>query len=114
MYQSLDEFMADFEPGLVCLDVLKDGLFRRVIGPTGFDKMAADQKAEDLFLSQLARFDGSGCSVSDSPGANYAPKRLHTRHCSPSLRQSIPSRSAIRQTCLSGPVKPGIAIGVYP
>jgi RecA-family ATPase len=146
MYQSLDEFMADFEPGLVCLDVLadlfsgeennrpqvtqfvgllkrlcrkhhcailllaqpsvsgmnsgtgtsgstgwnnsgrsrlyfqrvktgeggepnknlrtfegkkanysevggkfavewKDGLFRRVIGPTGFDKMAADQKA---------------------------------------------------------------------
>jgi RecA-family ATPase len=29
----------------------KDGLFRRVIGPTGFDKMASDQKAEDLFLS---------------------------------------------------------------
>jgi len=177
MYQSLDEFMADFEPGLVCLDVLadlfsgeennrpqvtqfvgllkrlcrkhhcailllaqpsvsgmnsgtgtsgstgwnnsgrsrlyfqrvktseggepnknlrtfegkkanysevggkfdvewKDGLFRRVIGPTGFDKMAADQKAEDLFLSQLARFDGSGRSVSDSPGANYAPTKF--------------------------------------
>ena len=54
----------------------KDGLFRRVIGPTGFDKMAADQKAEDLFLSQLARFDGSGRSVSDSPGANYAPTRF--------------------------------------
>jgi hypothetical protein len=48
----------------------KDGLFRRVIGQTGFAKMAADQKAEDLFLSQLARFDGSGRSVSDSPGAS--------------------------------------------
>jgi hypothetical protein len=54
----------------------KDGLFRRVIGQTGFEKMAAEQKAEDMFLSQLARFDGSGRSVSDSPGANYAPTKF--------------------------------------
>jgi RecA-family ATPase len=54
----------------------KDGLFRRVIGQTGFDKMAADQKAEDLFLSQLASFTKSGRSVSDSPGANYAPTQF--------------------------------------
>jgi protein-tyrosine-phosphatase len=39
-------------------------------------------------------------------------ERLHTRHCSPSLRQSIPSRSPIRPTCFSGPVKPGVAIGL--
>jgi RecA-family ATPase len=54
----------------------KDGLFRRVVGMTGFAKMAADQKAEDLFLSQLARFEESGRSVSDSPGANYAPTKF--------------------------------------
>ena len=54
----------------------KDGLFRRVIGPTGFDKMAADQKAEDLFLSQLVRFDRSGRSVSDSPGPIMLQRNL--------------------------------------
>jgi AAA domain len=54
----------------------KDGLFRRVIGQTGFAKMAADQKAEDLFVSQLASFAKSGRSVSDSPGANYAPTKF--------------------------------------
>jgi RecA-family ATPase len=54
----------------------KDGLFRRVIGQTGFAKMAADQKAEDLFISQLASFAKSGRSVSDSPGANYAPTKF--------------------------------------
>lgn len=51
----------------------KDGLFRRVIGPSSFDKMAADAKAEDLFLSQLKRFTADGRNVSDSPGPNYAP-----------------------------------------
>jgi RecA-family ATPase len=54
----------------------KDGLFRRVIGQTGFANVAADQKAEDLSLSQLARFAKSGRSVSDSPGANYAPTKF--------------------------------------
>ena len=51
----------------------KDGLFRRVIGPTGFDKMASDQKAEDLFLSQLKRFTEEGRRVSSSAGQNFAP-----------------------------------------
>jgi hypothetical protein len=50
-----------------------DGLFRRVIGPTGFDKLAAEQKAEDFFLALLKRFNDDGRNVSDSPGANYAP-----------------------------------------
>src|ERR1700730_1822880 len=54
----------------------KGGLFRRVIGPTGFDKAAVEQKAEDLFLSQLASFAKSGRNVSDSPGANYAPTKF--------------------------------------
>jgi RecA-family ATPase len=54
----------------------KDALFRRVTGQTGFAKLAADQKAEDLFLSQLVSFAKSGRGVSDSPGANYAPTKF--------------------------------------
>jgi hypothetical protein len=54
----------------------KDELFRRVIGQTGFAKLAADQKAEDLFLSKLVSLAKSGRSVSDSPGANYSPTKF--------------------------------------
>jgi hypothetical protein len=35
--------------------------------------MAADQKAEDLFLSQLKRFTEEGRRVSSSSGQNFAP-----------------------------------------
>jgi hypothetical protein len=45
-------------------------------GSPSFAKMAADQKAEDLFLSQLASFSKSGRSVSDSP---CRPKTILTK-----------------------------------
>jgi RecA-family ATPase len=51
----------------------KGGLFRRITGPTGFDKMAADRKAEDDFLAKLKAFAKQGRNVSDKPGTSYAP-----------------------------------------
>jgi len=50
----------------------KDGLFRRVNGPIGFDKMAADRKIEDIYLATLKRRNSQKRTVSDKPGANYA------------------------------------------
>ena len=51
----------------------KDGLFRRVIGPTGFNKLAAERKIEDIFIASLERRSAQFRPVSDKPGANYAP-----------------------------------------
>jgi len=43
-------------------------------GPAGgFDKLAADAKAECVFLDLLATYAAQGRDVSDSPGSNYAP-----------------------------------------
>jgi hypothetical protein len=38
----------------------KDGLFRRIIGPAGFDKMAAEAKADDVFMALLKRLTRKG------------------------------------------------------
>jgi RecA-family ATPase len=51
----------------------KGGLFRRVIGATGFDKMAADRKAENEFLDKLKAFAKQGRNVSHRKGPSYAP-----------------------------------------
>jgi len=51
----------------------KDGLFRRVVGPTGFDKLAAEQKAEDVFLALLKRFNAQGRNAGVRKGTSYAP-----------------------------------------
>jgi hypothetical protein len=43
-------------------------------GPAGgFDKLAAEAKADHVFLDLLATFAAQGRDVSDSPGSNYAP-----------------------------------------
>jgi hypothetical protein len=46
-------------------------------GSPSFAKMAADQKAEDLFLSQLASFSKSG----RSDPSKCSPKKSTTNHC---------------------------------
>ena len=51
----------------------KDGLFRRVIGPTGFDKMATEQKVDDVFLALVKRFNDEGRNVIATKGTAYAP-----------------------------------------
>ena len=43
-------------------------------GPaTGFDKLAAEAKAETVFLALLRAYDDQGRRVSPNPGSNYAP-----------------------------------------
>jgi RecA-family ATPase len=39
----------------------------------GFDKLAADTKAERVFLDLLVKFTAQGRDVCDTPGHNYAP-----------------------------------------
>ncbi len=51
----------------------KDGLFRRVIGPTGFDKAVVEQKTDEIYLANLKHRNSQCRTVSDKPGANYAP-----------------------------------------
>jgi RecA-family ATPase len=51
----------------------KDGLFRRVSGPAGFDKMAQEAKANEVFLALVKRFNGDGRNIIDTKGTAYAP-----------------------------------------
>jgi RecA-family ATPase len=53
--------------------IWKDGLFRRLEGPTGFDKMASEQRAEDVFLTLLKRFNAQGRNAGVRKGTSYAP-----------------------------------------
>ena len=50
------------------------GLFLPEAGMSSLDKLAAEQRADDLFLTLLAQFEKQGRNVSDKPTANaYAP-----------------------------------------
>jgi len=52
----------------------KDGLFLPIQGTGGLNKLAADQRADELFLELLTRFESQGRNVSDKPTApTYAP-----------------------------------------
>jgi RecA-family ATPase len=50
------------------------GLFLPVAGVSTLDKMAAERRAEDVFMTLLAKFAQQGRNVSDKPTSNnYAP-----------------------------------------
>ena len=51
----------------------KNGLFVPVQGATGLDKMAADAKADDVFLTLLKRFNAQRRNAADRKGTSYAP-----------------------------------------
>jgi RecA-family ATPase len=51
----------------------KNGLFVPVKGPGGFDKLAADRKAADVFVELLKAINRQGRRVSANPGVSYAP-----------------------------------------
>jgi RecA-family ATPase len=51
----------------------KDGVFRRVKEPALLDKLAAEKKAEDVFMRLMKRFNSEGRNVSDKNGTSYAP-----------------------------------------
>lgn len=49
------------------------GLFVPVHGANGLDKMAAEQKTEEIFLAIIKRRNSQSRTVSDKHGSNYAP-----------------------------------------
>jgi RecA-family ATPase len=51
----------------------KDGLFLPVQSPETLDKLAAERKAENIFLTLLQRFNKQERNVSDKAGPSYAP-----------------------------------------
>ena len=51
----------------------KNGLFVPVQGPTGLDKIAADAKADDVFLTLLKRLNAQGRNAGVRKGTSYAP-----------------------------------------
>ena len=51
----------------------KDGVFIIEQGVGGHDRMAAEQRADDVFLKLLARFNRQGQDVSSNKGPTYAP-----------------------------------------
>jgi RecA-family ATPase len=51
----------------------KNGLFVPVHGATGLDKMAAEAKTDDAFLTLLKRFNAQGRNAADRKGTSYAP-----------------------------------------
>ena len=51
----------------------KNGLFVPVQGPTGLDRMAAEAKTDETFLTLLKRFNQQGRNTSDTKGTSYAP-----------------------------------------
>ena len=53
--------------------VWKDGLFRRVIGPTGFDKMAAERRVDEAFLMMLKRLTAQSRPVRATDSKSGAP-----------------------------------------
>jgi RecA-family ATPase len=50
-----------------------DGLFVPVDAPAGLDRMAAEAKAEDVFLAILKHFNITGRNAGIRPGTSYAP-----------------------------------------
>lgn len=51
----------------------KNGLFIPVTGLSGFDKLAAEQKADDAFITLLKRFNAQGRNAADRKGTSYTP-----------------------------------------
>ena len=59
-------------------------------GPAGgFDKLAAEAKAEAAFLDLLSAYTAQGRDVSDSPGANYAPTEFERQGRDPQTKAAL-------------------------
>lgn len=51
----------------------KNGVFVRISEPGCFNKFAAEQRADEVFLNLLARFEREGRDVSPNPSITFAP-----------------------------------------
>jgi hypothetical protein len=54
----------------------KNGLYLPVVSPGTLNALAAEQKADNLFLTLLRRFTKEGRNVSDKSGTSYAPAQF--------------------------------------
>ena len=59
----------------------KGGLFRRVSGSTGFDKAAAEQKADNVFLKLLRQLTRQNITVRATASRSGAPVLFAARTC---------------------------------
>jgi RecA-family ATPase len=65
------------------------GLFLPEGGLTGLDKLAKEQKADEVFMALLARYEREGRNVSDKPtGNNYAPTNFSKEGEAKGLRKT--------------------------
>lgn len=91
------------------------GLFLPEAGVSSLDKAAREQKAEEVFLSLLARYDRENRNVSDKPTShNYAPtnfgkeseaKGLRRADLESAMRRQFPARK-IRIETYGKPSRP--------
>ena len=82
----------------------KDGVFVRLNGPSGFDKLAAEQKAIDVFLGLLAQFRREGRDVSPNKSPSFAPA-LFVRHPNAQGLSSNALWGAMNRLLESGKIK---------
>lgn len=73
-------------------------------GPAGgFDKLAAEAKAEAAFLDLLSAYTAQGRDVSDSPGANYAPTEFERQGRDPQTKAAL--KAAMKRLLLAGQIR---------
>ncbi|HEV7910051.1 MAG TPA: AAA family ATPase [Methylocella sp.] len=72
--RTLESMKSNYGPsgGQITLE-WSHGLFVPVQGPAGFDKLAAEAKADEVFLTILKRFNAQGRNAADRKGTSYAP-----------------------------------------
>jgi RecA-family ATPase len=89
----LEVMKANYGPvGETVMVQWKGGLFLPVAGISSMEKLAAEQKADDLFLELLDEFQGQGRNVSYAKNAhNYAPTMFgkDPKAKAPGMRQAL-------------------------
>jgi len=82
----------------------KDGVFVRLKAPAGFDKLAAEKKADDVFLGLLARFEWEGRDVSPNPSVTFAPAVFSKEADAGGLSKDVLA-AAMRRLLKAGTIK---------
>src|SRR5262249_35295903 len=87
------------------IDLLwQDGVFRPINGLSGLDKLAAEQKANDVFLALLGKFEREARTVSPNPGSNYAPA-IFSKHSDAMGLSKEKLRAAMDRLLAEGKIK---------
>jgi hypothetical protein len=82
----------------------RDGVFVPVNRAGGFDKMAAEQKADDIFLKLVGKFECEGRDVSPNPGTTFAPA-VFSKHPDAGGTTKEALRAAMNRLLNAGKIK---------